>query len=223
VARFEEVSTSEYVIQESDKYLDLLSIVKKENLDENGIIERLSNIPIPTLEEVERRTIVQNENALWKTGRQFRITSSNFQQIFKRQKENVDKLLVQFSNKTKSIETPALQWGRKRESIARKTYVAYKKLKHNESVKVRECGLFLCEKSGYLGASPDGIVTSKIDTCRPWVLEIKCPYKWRFKTIRDACRDRNFFVKLIVKMKYSEKSHTNITPKSKDNWQSVKL
>jgi hypothetical protein len=116
-----------------------------------------------------------------------------------------------------------LQWGRKRESIARKTYVAYKKLKHNESVKVRECGLFLCEKSGYLGASLDGIVTSKIDTCRPWVLEIKCPYKWRFKTIRDACRDRNFFVKLIVKMKYSEKSHTNITPKSKDNWQSVKL
>ena len=64
VARFEEVSTSEYVIQESDKYLDLLSIVKKENLDENGIIERLSNIPIPTLEEIERRTIGQNENAL---------------------------------------------------------------------------------------------------------------------------------------------------------------
>ena len=170
MARFEEVSTSEYVIQESDKYLDLLSIVKKENLDENGIIERLSNISIPTLEEIERRTIGQNENALWKTGRQFRITSSNFQQIFKRKKENVDKLLVQFSNKTKSIETPALQWGRKREPIARKKYVAYKKLKRNESVKVRECGLFLCKKSGYLGASPDGIVTSKTDTCRPWVL-----------------------------------------------------
>lgn len=64
MARFEEVSTSEYVIQESDKYLDLLSIVKKENLDENGIIERLSNIPISTLEEIERRTIGQNENAL---------------------------------------------------------------------------------------------------------------------------------------------------------------
>lgn len=128
VARFEEVSTSEYVIQESDKYLDLLSIVKKENLDENGIIERLSNIPIPTLEEIERRTIGQNENALWKTGRQFRITSSNFQQIFKRQKENVDKLLVQFSNKTKSIETPALQWGRKRETIARKKICCLQKV-----------------------------------------------------------------------------------------------
>jgi hypothetical protein len=112
VARFEEVSTSEYVIQESDKYLDLLSIVKKENLDENGIIERLSNIPIPTLEEIERRTIVQNENELWKTGRQFSITSSNFQQIFKRQKENFDKLLVQFSNKTKSIETPCFAVGK---------------------------------------------------------------------------------------------------------------
>lgn len=64
MAIFEEVSTSEYVIQESDKYLDLLSIVKKENLDENGLIERLSNIPISTLEEIERRTIGQNENAL---------------------------------------------------------------------------------------------------------------------------------------------------------------
>ena len=57
-------------------------------------------------------------------------TSSNFQQIFKRQKENVDKLLVQFSNKTKSIETPALQWGRMRDPIARKKYVAYKTLEH---------------------------------------------------------------------------------------------
>jgi hypothetical protein len=77
---------------------------------------------------------------------------------------------LQFSNKAKSIETPAVQWGRKREPIARKKYVAYKKLKRNESVKVRECGLFLCAS---LGASPDGSVTSKSDTCRPWVLEIK--------------------------------------------------
>jgi hypothetical protein len=46
---------------------------------------------------------------------------------------------LQFSNKAKSIETPAVQWGRKREPIARKKYVAYKKLKRNESVKVREC------------------------------------------------------------------------------------
>jgi hypothetical protein len=57
---------------------------------------------------------------MWKLPQILRITSSNFQQIFKRQKENVDKLLVQFSNKTKSIETPALQWGRKCESIAKK-------------------------------------------------------------------------------------------------------
>jgi hypothetical protein len=47
VARFEEVSTSEYVIQEFDKYLDLLFIVKKENLDENGIIERFSQRKSP--------------------------------------------------------------------------------------------------------------------------------------------------------------------------------
>jgi hypothetical protein len=73
----------------------------------------------------------------------------------------------------------------------------------------RECGLFLCEKSGYLGASPDGIVTSKIDTCRPWVLEIKCPYKWRFKTIRDACRDRNFFCEIDSENEIQlKKSHT---------------
>ena len=124
---------------------------------------------------------------------------------------------MQFSNKAKSIETPAVQWGRKREPIARKKYVAYKKLKRNESVQVRECGLFLCEKIGYLGASLDGIVTSKIDTCRPWVLEIKCPYKCVSKLSEMLVETVTFFVKLIVKMKYSEKSHTNITSKSKDN------
>ena len=44
------------------------------------------------------------------------------------------------------IETPALVYGRKHEPIARRKYIAFKKLKQNERVSVRECGIFICKK-----------------------------------------------------------------------------
>jgi hypothetical protein len=83
-------------------------------------------------------------------------------------------------------------YGRKHEPIARRKYIAFKKLKQNERVSVHECGIFICKKNGFLGASPDGLVASKSDTCREWVLEIKCSFKWRHRTIKDACRDKTF-------------------------------
>ncbi|CAC5367842.1 unnamed protein product [Mytilus coruscus] len=134
----------------------------------------------------------QSENHLWQTARKFRFTSSNSHDVVTRKKENLDKFLLKFTQTDKYIDTPALRLGRKHEPIARKKYVVYKKLKHNEKVNVLECGIFLCKKFGYLGASPNGIVTKKSEACQPWVLEIKCPFKWRFKTVRRTCRDRDF-------------------------------
>ena len=89
VSWFEEVSTSEFTIKKSYKYIDVLSIAKKENIDESSIIEKFSNIPKDTLKEIETRTMGQNANPLWQSARHFRITSSNFYAILKGKKENV--------------------------------------------------------------------------------------------------------------------------------------
>jgi hypothetical protein len=193
VAHFQEVTTSESIKYDSDRFIDILSTIKRETIiDEQSVMELLSNIPSYILNEIEERTKGKADNLLWKITRQKRITSSNFHDIVVRKKENVEKLVSKFIQEDNGIETPALVYGRKHEPIARRKYIAFKKLKQNERVSVRECGIFICKKNGFLGASPDGLVASKSDTCREWVLEIKCPFKWRHRTIKDACRDKTF-------------------------------
>ena len=78
----------------------------------------------------------------------------------------------------------AWKWGRKKETIARKQYVAMKKLKSKESVKVEERGIYI-----YLCASPDGIVCKS----EPCLVEMNCPYKWQNNRVSDACKDPNIY------------------------------
>ena len=54
---------------------------------------------------------------------------------------------------------------------------------------VQESGVFLSD-SGLLGGSPDGMVA---DDC---IIEIKCPYAARKKTIIQAAEAKDFFLKL---------------------------
>jgi hypothetical protein len=68
--------------------------------------------------------------------RKFRTTSSNFNDVIRRKKGNVEKFLDKFSQDEKFIETPALCYGGKHENIARKKYIAYKKLRENEKLAV---------------------------------------------------------------------------------------
>lgn len=57
-------------------------------------------------------------------------------------------------------------------------------------VTVEACGLFIHAQRPWLAASPDGLVTDGPDR---WLLEVKCPFKHRFKRVEDACKeDRNF-------------------------------
>ncbi|XP_076080580.1 uncharacterized protein LOC143051582 [Mytilus galloprovincialis] len=196
VVNFEEVETSEYLHFESDNYIDIMSIVQKEPpINETILLDKFVNIPQTVIDEIEKRTLGQSENQLWFDTRKFRITSSNFHSIVSRKKADVDKLVQSFSKPGKVINAAPLIWGRKHEPIARKKYIAHRRLKYGEKIFVKECGIFLCDKFGFLGASPDGLVKkcTKLgeEKC---VLEIKCPWKWRMKTIREACASKDFFL-----------------------------
>lgn len=131
---------------------------------------------------------------MWKTARKCRITSSNFHDVYVRKDStSPEKLIEKFVGKgNDSIDTPALRWGRKYEPIARKRYIAHKKLFNKQKVNVVDCGLFPSEDHAYLGSSPDGIVYlyDKEDSRK--LLEIKCPYSARDKTIIEACKLSGF-------------------------------
>ena len=58
-----------------------------------------------------------------------------------------------------------------------------------------KAGLFL-DKCGYLGASPDGIVLDS--SGQPVkVVEVKCPFSARDKTVEQACTDKSFCCSIL--------------------------
>lgn len=66
VVHFEEVRTSEIIKHDSDKYLDIRSSIEKEQLiDEQSLSEMFSDLPKSIVDEIEKRTKGQAENALW--------------------------------------------------------------------------------------------------------------------------------------------------------------
>ncbi|KAJ8310074.1 hypothetical protein KUTeg_011939 [Tegillarca granosa] len=172
-----EVETSEHIVYDSDEYINLEQLLRKYNCDEKTVIEKTMHVPDTVIKELGTRTRGQNENTLWKLARKNRITSSKFHDILVRKSTTpleklLQKLIFGISDE---VDTMPIRWGRKYEPIARKKYIAYKKLNHKENVTVENVGLRLCEGYGFLGASPDGLVYNQ-KTMNKYLLEIKCPY-----------------------------------------------
>jgi hypothetical protein len=155
------------------------------------VVPSLEHIPSSVAEELEFRTRGQAENTLWKAARKVRITASNFHDIKTRKPNtpatNLVKKIVNESEK--DLILPALKWGRKMEPIAKKRYKAFNKLKLKQNVTIMEKGLFICSTYGFLGASPDGLVMTGGES---YLIEVKCPYEYKFQTIEDACKDNSF-------------------------------
>ncbi|KAL4127211.1 hypothetical protein QTP88_011402 [Uroleucon formosanum] len=113
-------------------------------------------------EYIEKETRNQCNSNLWIETRRKLITASNFGQIIGLRPHtgcgNTIKSLI-YSN----TNTPAMEYGRQHESIAK--CQVEKELK----IKITECGLFIHPEYFYLGATPDGLIGND------GILEIKCP------------------------------------------------
>ncbi len=107
-------------------------------------------------------TLGQASNPLWFTERRLRISASRAHQIFSGRK-NDTRLKYFFGS---SVQTPAVEYGRRMEETARKKFVEV------TDKKVLPSGLIVHAKQPWLSCSPDGIV---IDNNNPSLLEIKCP------------------------------------------------
>ena len=144
---------------------------------------------------VEEKTRSQVLSKLWFQQRAGRVTASKLKQATR---TNLMRLSISL---IKSICYPeshgfrgnkATMWGCEHEQEARQCYMETMTPKHTD-LAVSTCGLFIDPSHPFLGASPDGLMSCTC--CGVGILEIKCPYRCRDKTILQASDESTFFLK----------------------------
>ena len=113
--------------------------------------------------------------------RQYRITASNFGTICKGA-ITTSKLKWLLCSSNSSIQTSsAIVWGKLHEPSAFEQYQA----QLPSSMVLRKAGIYISD-TGFLAASPDGIVSS-VGEIDYGIIEIKCPYTCRNMSVVEAC------------------------------------
>ena len=147
----------------------------------------LTEAEITSLEEATRAQAACPE---WMIARKYRLTASNFGKVLGavnrgRYPPSLFKTLIEGYDLSSNI---AVCWGKNHESAAKEAY------ERAMGVKVECCGLIL-DACGMLGCTPDGCADVRL-------LEVKCPYKHRDKTVQEAvqtdsafCLDSNLSLK----------------------------
>lgn len=144
--------------------------------------------------EIERLTRHQSDSPFWFEVRSKRITSSKCGQILK-QKSRTPALLKNILYPKPLFPDPApIRWGRVNESVACQKYTEFMQLNgHPHIVVEAECGFIVHLEEGWLGASPDGVVSDPVRNPSFGLLEIKCPYSVREISPAEACQDPSFY------------------------------
>ncbi|XP_078060460.1 uncharacterized protein LOC144486270 [Mustelus asterias] len=149
-------------------------------------------------EEIEKETQGQRENPVWFEQRRNRITASVAHKISHckfvngKSTEVPQSYLKSVVGQGSKVMTPAMKWGVQNESVAIRKYEKLKSEDTGHHISVQSCGLFIDPEKDWLAASPDGIVVDKTMGDTVGLVEVKCPYKHRDHTVREACGDRNF-------------------------------
>ena len=173
-----------------------------------------TDIQIKNLEYATRN---QSKQDLWHQARKGRLTASNHHTIYTKM-NSVVKATGLIKPKTtplvaatifgkKPLNNDATKWGIQNEEKALKAYYA-NELPHHNDLKVTACGLFLLKNCPYIAASPDGLVTCKCHNSK--LIEIKCPYSIRNKTIADGYKQCDFLKTIDDKIQLN-KNHKYYT------------
>ncbi len=128
-----------------------------------GLVESLQ-VTKEEMVRIERETVGQIYNDEWKIQRRNRLTASNAGKVFKMRDTTSNKnTLQQILYPTDLSHNDNIVRGINLEPIAKEFYSTI------EGTDVEECGLFISEENGVLGASPDGLIGQH------GILEVKCP------------------------------------------------
>lgn len=169
------------------------------------------------IDKIERQTRGQRENQEWYNWRQNRITASLAHQVshskFANQKTNdiPQSYLKSIMGSAPNVQTAAMNWGIRNENKAVKAYERLASVSKGTDVQVETCGLFIHPTKNWLAASPDGLVKDRRTGETQNILEVKCPYKHRERTVREACKDRDFCLDLNGDSYTLKRQHTYYT------------
>ena len=176
------VASKQNIVKSCKSHSEVLLEVK----DANEYLHRIQNISSKEIADIERKTLGQSENPDWFSYRRHVITASKGHDVktqlaklrrLSGEKIDLEPLFAKIAGKSHvPSDLPALKYGRSMEGDAANCFEEIFKLTHR-NVKVRECGLILCEEMPFVGGSPDRII--ECDCCGKACLEIKCPYSIR--------------------------------------------
>ena len=112
-------------------------------------------------EEVERKTRGQANNSVWRDHRARRLTASNFGRVGKmRSVTSPHNIVLSILYPDPLSNLPAIKHGRESEALALAQLEEI--LRSGEGGEVKACGLFVDSDTGYLAASPDGVIDDQV-------------------------------------------------------------
>ena len=165
-------------------------------LDESGdvtsskLIEQL-RINSHQQEVLAKETLKQASSTLWADHRTGRITASvagDVANSVKDGKVTGHSQLARVLGYYGKPHSAAMSWGKTKEHVARKQYIAHHRRRKHTGVTCTETGLWVSLECPYIAASPDGIVECK--QCGVGLLELKNPYSHRHLSIEEYAQTK---------------------------------
>ncbi|XP_074113752.1 uncharacterized protein LOC141536872 [Cotesia typhae] len=165
-------------------------------IDENSYNFYISEVccDVDKIIKISVQTLHQSQSDEWFKQRVLRITASNAHKL-KGNRFDVDKVISDFLTPN-TLETSAITYGRKMESIALKEYEGLIDPAH----KVMKVGLIVNICQPWLSCSPDAVVEYGANIWQKRLVEIKCPYNCKKIPVFDR-HDHTCNVKYL---KYDE-------------------
>ena len=186
-------------------------IVNESNVQQKLIDDLYTHhihISATRINELETSTRGQHESEKWHNERKLRITASIMKEVCHHRPTTSCVAFVKRKLSCKSINTPAICYGRKHKKVAIGSYVKHQNM-NGKVVSVESCGLFVDHSMPWLAASPDAIISDFSEPIhKRGCLEVKCPYVCETQTIENACKTvKGFCLRTVEGQIQLSKSH----------------
>jgi hypothetical protein len=150
----------------TDSDSDLLSPVREHPVSLKDLKNRCEQVKRKILvgeveiESIEKSTRGQSNESLWFFHRKKRITASKCHRVASlRDSTSPTKTIREVLHYNTAYQSQSMKEGLMKEEDILKDYTALKHEQGHANLTVDHCGFFISKTSGFLGASPDGLVT----------------------------------------------------------------
>jgi hypothetical protein len=165
----------------SEEKYPIISPPKQQPVSLHEISERCKKIKCKLfvddneIEKIENETRGQSDNPKWFEYRFGRVTASKCHRVAcpHRSSTSPSKIIKEILNYNPCVQTKAMRDGIKNEKLAVAEYVKKMQQEGHCNLKVEDCGFFVAKHHGFIGASPDGLVSDPSVENPLGIIEVK--------------------------------------------------